>query len=233
MQKLLLLCVASCFAITDVSASQLRITDKSLPHATNADQAFRLGRTMSHDRLLRINRADKKIFNTQLALYDAHARFKKELADIIRFQEYQDTRLRRAAYRGDDEEYIENLVKKYHARIDAPSAEGKTALHYAAEEGNTACVETLLKHQASLNLLDAQKFTPLMYAMVNQHHTITDILIAAGGQIQSNNLLFIQQIASMTAYNLSLKNIATTSDDEEEDIYLRYSPVSTSEEDEY
>lgn len=58
------------------------------------------------------------------------------------------------------------------ASIDAAAADGKTALHLAAERGHAAVVECLLAWDADINLWDAQGATPLSRAAQHQHAAV-------------------------------------------------------------
>lgn len=56
------------------------------------------------------------------------------------------------------------MLLHYGARVDAPSATGRRALHLAAFGGFVDAVDVLLKHQADANAVDADEYTALGYA---------------------------------------------------------------------
>ena len=65
--------------------------------------------------------------------------------------------------------------------IDAADAEGRTALHYAARDGQNAVVVELLNHGASVYAQDNRGRTPLhLAAMSDNANSVIDVLLAAG-----------------------------------------------------
>lgn len=147
-----------------------------------------------------------------------------------RIQHHVDYKLRKSAYFG-DEEYLNKLLERDGACVNTKDEEKKTPLHLAAEEGNIKCVKVLLQHKAALNELDHKDFTPLMYAMVKQHHDIVTLLILKGAIIQSNKL-FKQQITANANYNLSQQDLADTSDEDDDEDVIYFLRASTSSSDE-
>lgn len=80
--------------------------------------------------------------------------------------QFSDAALQRAfvAVRLDDAAALQQTLPAQ-ARIDAVSRDGHTLLHYAAECGASACLETLLKRRGvDKNQTDQHQFTPLQYA---------------------------------------------------------------------
>jgi ankyrin repeat protein len=63
------------------------------------------------------------------------------------------------------------------ANINAPGDEGKTALHYAAEQDNEEVVDLLLEKRAHANSRDQDSRTPLMWASVNGRLGVVKILV--------------------------------------------------------
>ncbi|MDP9824639.1 ankyrin repeat domain-containing protein [Kineosporia succinea] len=59
---------------------------------------------------------------------------------------------------------------------------GRTALHYAAADGDVAEVARLLAEGADPGQPDAVRFTPLHFAAQEQHPEVVAVLIAAGAQ---------------------------------------------------
>lgn len=68
-------------------------------------------------------------------------------------------------------------------RVPGPNGEGsddcdrQTPLHMACSWGMAMVVETLLEHSVDPNMVDNEGKTPLMIAILNQHHTIIRMLI--------------------------------------------------------
>ncbi|MGL9760868.1 MAG: ankyrin repeat domain-containing protein [Wolbachia sp.] len=55
------------------------------------------------------------------------------------------------------------------AKVDLQDKEGKTSLHYAAENEYTQIAEALLKKGADVNVQDKDGRTPLYYAVYYTH----------------------------------------------------------------
>jgi ankyrin repeat protein len=60
--------------------------------------------------------------------------------------------------------------------IDARDAEGRTMLHWAAQQGNREAAEWLLEHGASLGARDASGRTPQQVASQQGHAALSDRL---------------------------------------------------------
>ncbi|KAK6430015.1 hypothetical protein LTR95_013836 [Oleoguttula sp. CCFEE 5521] len=61
------------------------------------------------------------------------------------------------------------------------SANGREALHYAAEAGDSACIEVLLGAQAAeVDAKDEFGRTPLSWAAENGHERVVKALLATG-----------------------------------------------------
>ncbi len=74
-------------------------------------------------------------------------------------------------------------------KIDAKSGpEGRTALHYAIEEGNLEIVEILIQDGASIDISDNQGYTALHLAVLNNRISIIEFLIASQLQVNSQFL---------------------------------------------
>lgn len=65
---------------------------------------------------------------------------------------------------------------------------GFSALHFAAREGCTACVEILAAAGADLDVHDPERVTPLNTALVNQHFNTAAALIEAGADVNKWDL---------------------------------------------
>ncbi len=65
---------------------------------------------------------------------------------------------------------------------------GRTALHFAAENGHQAVVEHLLKNNASLDKEDFELNTPLMVALINKQFDLAIYLIAQNCRLDTCNM---------------------------------------------
>jgi len=65
---------------------------------------------------------------------------------------------------------------------------GMTALHYAAREGCTDCIEVLAKAGANLDAHDPERVTPLNTALINMHFATAAALIDAGADVNKWDL---------------------------------------------
>ena len=63
---------------------------------------------------------------------------------------------------------------------------GKTPLHFAADRGNTAIVDTLLAHGADVKAVDDfDRCTPLHWAAQQGHTAIVEALLAKGADAKA------------------------------------------------
>jgi len=65
---------------------------------------------------------------------------------------------------------------KYNISIDAKDKFGRTALHYAAQYGQSNCLNILIKENAKLSLQDNFNDTPLLVAAAAENKAETAIL---------------------------------------------------------
>ena len=77
---------------------------------------------------------------------------------------------------------------------------GFTALHIACINGNIDIVNSLLKCNSSVNLCDINGFTPLHVACINGHTDVVHILLDNNCDINSNNNIFIYNVACQKGY---------------------------------
>jgi ankyrin repeat protein len=87
----------------------------------------------------------------------------------------------RAAALGKHRRVISSL--KTGANVNAHDTHGRTALHWASQEGHTTTVKLLIKHGARVDLLDGRGFSPLMLAIGEGHQKIVACLLAAGARV--------------------------------------------------
>jgi ankyrin repeat protein len=74
---------------------------------------------------------------------------------------------------------VRDVLERGHAAVDA-RVEGKTALHVAAEHGDTPTIRVLIEHHADLEALDGEGYCSLALAARNGHSDSVDALLAAG-----------------------------------------------------
>lgn len=93
--------------------------------------------------------------------------------------------LQEAAKRGNIE--IANLLLKNGADINTPCKLGRTALHFAVEQGHCSMVRSLIEAGADVSISDTGSYrghTPLLYA-VQGHEEIVAILISARADVNA------------------------------------------------
>lgn len=76
------------------------------------------------------------------------------------------------------------IVRTTDLGLDSVDPKGRTALHWAAYQGDMLTVEYLVKIKASVNTKDEMGFIPLHWALVRQSKTIMVTLIEAGSDLQ-------------------------------------------------
>lgn len=64
-------------------------------------------------------------------------------------------------------EEMANLLMQRGSHVDLQTVDGLTPLHYAANNGNFAFSEALIKHGATVDALDHNLVTPLQLAVFN------------------------------------------------------------------
>lgn len=72
--------------------------------------------------------------------------------------------------------------KKTLVNINHADEEGFTALHFVAQNGDPVIAAMLVEHNATLNLFDKNKLTPVAVATQNNHLDIARMLQIHGGQ---------------------------------------------------
>jgi ankyrin repeat protein len=73
------------------------------------------------------------------------------------------------------------LSKGVEPNLQDPNADGRTALHWSAQQGNVEVTEILLVGGAKPGVLDIDGFSPLHVAAAENEHIILKMLIDAGG----------------------------------------------------
>ena len=77
---------------------------------------------------------------------------------------------------------VRNSIHLFINRIDLEDE--KSALHYAAENGDIEIVDILLKYGANINIVNSYNITPLHYAIKNNHFNVVKLLIENGADIE-------------------------------------------------
>lgn len=115
----------------------------------------------------------------------------KEKEDNITFNKLvtiQRESLLSDAYHGNYEKLKSNL-RCNSDLINWQNENGRTALMFAANMGQTKCVELLLEHNAKLDLQDDIGRTALMHAAVNGKSDSVHLLIAKGANKHLKNMV--------------------------------------------
>lgn len=84
-----------------------------------------------------------------------------------------------------DTETVERLVTgkaKDYVDVNAPDNEGTPPLIYAACFGHEDVVSTLVNNGATVDTQDRNRWTPLMWSMINQHKSIAKLLLDKGAK---------------------------------------------------
>ena len=62
-----------------------------------------------------------------------------------------------------------NIIKECNANVNNIDANGWTALHHAAYNGDLASAQTLIENDADVNAFSNQSKTPLHFSAMNNH----------------------------------------------------------------
>lgn len=92
---------------------------------------------------------------------------------------------------------VVGLLVTNKANINAHGVWGKTALHFAADNGDAKMVEFLLKHKADVNSVDEHGFTPIVQSIKSVE--VLKLLLAHGADINAHggkNTLYSQAIGN-------------------------------------
>ena len=86
---------------------------------------------------------------------------------------------------------------------NASDEEGRTGLHLACCNANSACVKILLSHGARVNCFDKQKLAAPLFCAVasgggNESETVVDLLLSAGADINLGNFQVLTTLLRST-----------------------------------
>jgi ankyrin repeat protein len=73
---------------------------------------------------------------------------------------------------------VKALLKNNPELVSSSDKNGRTALHWAANEGHKAVAEMLLANEADVNAKDDHSQTPLHHAAANGHRDVAELLLA-------------------------------------------------------
>jgi len=73
------------------------------------------------------------------------------------------------------------------ANLNLIDADGRSALHAAAQEGSAEVITILVCAKAKLNLVDKSGYTPLISAASKGHATCISLLLGAGAELETKN----------------------------------------------
>src|SRR5688572_10085978 len=115
-----------------------------------------------------------------------------------------------AAKAGDRAAAVALIDKR--ADVNAPEADGTTALHWAAHHGDVDLVQRLIRAGAKVNVVNDFGATPMSEAAVLADPTLLAALLEAGGSVESANgdgqtaLMIVARTSRVDAARLLLKH---------------------------
>ena len=88
---------------------------------------------------------------------------------------------------------VKIILKKHESNLNgfllsARDAEGRSALHYAANCGKLAIVEVLTQSGANVNAITKKRLTPLMLASLYGHLNIVKFLVQKGANVNAQDI---------------------------------------------
>jgi len=109
---------------------------------------------------------------------------------FVHHGECKRTRLMAAARAGDVPRLTRLLrtasgALRVRSNVNGSASNGSTALHWAAQEGQTAAIEVLLSAGAAVGAANNQGWTPLHYAAQSGQIAAIEALLAAGAAIEA------------------------------------------------
>jgi ankyrin repeat protein len=119
------------------------------------------------------------------AVFGVAALFVVTAAAAVRADDYFGNPARAA--RQNDTEAVRGLVAGGDTNPNETDEESRTALHYAASNGNTALIAILIKAGAKLDVADPLGDTPLHLAANRDRTEAGQLLLAAGARVDPQN----------------------------------------------
>jgi len=146
---------------------------------------------LNHSKI-RWNTIDKQRMNAfHIAARNNHYELIEFLCNQIRRPEKLIS-IKTPSYTDSDLINISQSLHILHLYINAQNEDGKTPLHFAAEQGHTLCVEILLKYGGDVLLPNYIGQLPLHIAILNGHSQCVDLLIKSS----MRNLADFQSVLS-------------------------------------
>jgi uncharacterized protein len=106
-------------------------------------------------------------------------------ADLSMFADYYDNPARAAA--ANDVEGVRKIVGGGDVNPNQTDDQSRTAMHYAAANGNLQIIAILIKAQAKLNPTDPLGNTPLHLAVLRGQTAAAQLLLDAGAEVDPQN----------------------------------------------
>ncbi len=110
--------------------------------------------------------------------------------------------LYRAVHADDIDQIERNLF--WGADVNLAGPDGNYPIHVAAQRGNRAIVQMLLKSRAQINALNSKKMTPLYTAIMHGRTQTAELLIKKGATFSPDKLLH-----DVTSRGIEYKDIIT------------------------
>ncbi|XP_055524544.1 L-asparaginase [Wyeomyia smithii] len=93
-------------------------------------------------------------------------------------------------------------LKGYGADLSVENYDRRTALHVACCEGNFDVVQYLLQHGVAVHVRDRYDHTPLMDAILHDHHQIIGLLVKCGAHLTGSIRAIGESLCNAAAKNL-------------------------------
>ncbi|XP_065343666.1 uncharacterized protein LOC135941846 [Cloeon dipterum] len=110
---------------------------------------------------------------------------KNETGQNMRFNEQERESSLLLACKQKNWDKVKNLLESKNSSINRQDKDGRTALHYAAEEGHFGLVFQLLSQRADMHVKDHNGWTALHYAILTNNKDLVQMLLESGAEIDS------------------------------------------------
>ena len=180
---------------TDSSFVLKRFLESVAPDSPTIEGAFSKGATISNFNSSEVTPSDS-ISTREAERPPVHQAFSTSALERLRKKENQRAGLHKAARDGDD--LVLELMLEEGVDVDVRAADGRTALHLIAENGNEAGARILLDHGANVNAVSyskgsnvERKFgggrTPMHWAAEYGQLGMVKLLVEAGADLAIQN----------------------------------------------